>query len=171
MVSDFAGRATDFGEPMRTSTRKFNRIPVYTLVLMWALYFCVGFTFHYHPTYNHAHAGQLQPHDHPGHFHSHEVERIASAINPDASPLLPGETHHHSESTPGGDSETLQLELNKHSLLPLKFKVAFTAAVIQVIHQEDDRIVHEPVPLALPFTKTRHLPLSISGRAPPAILS
>lgn len=156
---------------MSQQIRKLKRVPVYSLILLWVFYFTVGFTFHYHPTYNHAHAGQLQPHDHPGHFHSQEVERIAAAIHPGFSPLLPGETHHHSESIPGDDSETLQLEFNKSSLPSIQPKCASNAAVIQVFHQEHGHGVHHTLVPTPPSKRARHLPPSLSVRAPPGFLS
>ncbi|WP_282012471.1 hypothetical protein [Nitrospina watsonii] len=156
---------------MQRCTRKPKTLVVHALVLLWAFYFCVGFTFHYHPDYVHAHADELQPHDHTGHFHSHEVEGFAAVINPDASPVLPGETHHHTESMPGSDSETLQLNFNKNSLPPLKFKVVVHSAIISVASQDSPRIAWHAMQQNVPLNPALHSPLAASGRAPPALLS
>ncbi|MGP0630247.1 hypothetical protein ACTRW9_11090 [Nitrospina sp. 32_T5] len=156
---------------MPTRNRKPRSLVVHMLILLWTFYFCVGFTFHYHPDYVHAHADELQPHDHTGHFHSHEVEGFAAAIHSGWDHHEAEESHHHSESAPGSDSETVQLELNKHSLVPVKLKVVAPLAVLLVLPQQDHRISWQPVQHDVPLSEVRHLPIALSGRAPPALLS
>ena len=81
-------------------------------VLLWAFHFSFGMFNHYHPDYTHAHDGELQAHQHGGHFHSLELDTLARFIEPDHQPLRPGESHHHSESLPGSDAETAQYDFN-----------------------------------------------------------
>jgi len=87
---------------------------------------------HYHPEYVHAHDGALQPHEHSGHFHSHELDSLARIFDFDEAPLRPGETHHHSENLPGSDSETVQYDFNHSGItkvikLALEFQPGTTA--------------------------------------------
>lgn len=85
----------------------------FAFVLLWTFHFSFGMFYHYHPEYVHAHDGELQAHEHGGHFHSLELDSLARFIDSSESPLRPGETHHHSESLPGGDTETAQYDFNK----------------------------------------------------------
>ena len=99
--------------------RKFKSIrPALTFgfVLLWTFHFSFGMFTHYHPEYVHAHDGELQAHAHGGHFHSLELDTLAHFIDSDEAPLRPGETHHHSESLPGSDTETAQYDFNKSGI-------------------------------------------------------
>lgn len=156
---------------MPTRAQKPRSLVVHLLILLWTFYFCVGFSFHYHPGYVHAHADELQPHDHTGHFHSHEVEGFAAAMHSSASHHQGEASHHHSESTPGSNSKTVQLEFNKHSLVPVKLKVAVPLAMLHLLPQQENRIAWQSVQHDVPLTEVRHLPIALSGRAPPALLS
>ncbi len=104
---------------------KFRPALITGFVLLWAFHFSFGMFHHYHPDYVHAHDGEMAAHAHGGHFHSLALERLASLIEPGESPLLPGETHHHSESAPGGDPETTQYNFNQSSLPKINLAVNF----------------------------------------------
>ena len=106
--------------------RRFKTIrPALTFgfVLLWTFHFSFGMFTHYHPEYVHAHDGELQAHAHGGHFHSLELDTLARFIDSDEAPLRPGETHHHSESLPGSDTETAQYDFNKSGVTKV-FKLA-----------------------------------------------
>ena len=96
---------------------------IVTFVLLWTFHFSFGIFQHYHPDYVHAHDSASGPHSHGGHFHSLELERLASFIAPGEHPPRPGETHHHSESLPGGDSETVQYDFNSSGITKVKVAV------------------------------------------------
>ncbi len=115
--------------------RRFtNNRPALTFmfVLLWTFHFSFGMFYHYHPEYVHAHDGELQAHQHSGHFHSLELDTLlARFIEPDHQPLRPGETHHHSENMPGSDAATVQYDFNQSGVtkvikLALEFHPAAT---------------------------------------------
>ena len=106
--------------------RRFtNKRPalIFAFVLLWTFHFSFGMFTHYHPEYVHAHGGELEAHEHGGHFHSLELDSLAHFFGSDETPLRPGETHHHSESLPGSDSETAQYDFN-HSGITKVVKLA-----------------------------------------------
>ena len=108
--------------------RRFKTIrPALTFgfVLLWTFHFSFGMFTHYHPEYVHAHDGELQAHAHGGHFHSLGLDSLARFIDSDEAPLRPGETHHHSESLPGSDSETAQYDFNKSGVTKVNLSVDF----------------------------------------------
>lgn len=122
---------------------KFRPTLTFAFVLLWAFHFSFGISQHYHPDYAHAHDGEVQAHSHGGHFHSLELELLARFFDADAQPLHPGETHHHSESLPGSDSETIQYNFNQSGVTKVKSAVdfhldtapvAFTPAEIKKFH-------------------------------------
>jgi hypothetical protein len=98
---------------------------IVTFILLWTFHFSFGVFNHYHPEYAHAHDGELQAHAHGGHFHSLELEYLAHFVDDDGPPLLPGETHHHSESLPGSDPETAQYDFNSSGITKIKSAVDF----------------------------------------------
>jgi len=107
---------------------------IVAFVLLWTFHFSFGMFYHYHPEYLHAHDGELQAHSHSGHFHSLALEHLAGFLDS-------GETHHHSESLPGSDAETVQYDLNKSSLPEFQLAwdinldtapVAFTSAETKI---------------------------------------
>ena len=85
---------------------------IVAFVLLWTFHFSFGMFYHYHPEYVHAHDGELQAHQHGGHFHSLELDTLARFIDTGEAPLRPGKTHHHSESLPGSDTESAQYDFN-----------------------------------------------------------
>ncbi len=101
-------------------------------VLLWAFHFSFGMFNHYHPDYAHAHDGELQAHQHGGHFHSLELEHLARFIDSGELPLRSGETHHHSESLPGGAAETVQYDSNPSSLPKVQLAVDFNLSATPV---------------------------------------
>lgn len=115
--------------------RRFKHIRpslIFGFVLLWTFHFSFGMFTHYHPEYVHAHDGELQAHEHGGHFHSLELDTLARFLDSDEAPLRPGETHHHSESLPGSDSETAQYDFNHSGItkvikLALEFQPGTTA--------------------------------------------
>ena len=151
--------------------RRFKTIrPALTFgfVLLWTFHFSFGMFTHYHPEYVHAHDGELQAHAHGGHFHSLELDTLARFIDSDEAPLRPGETHHHSESLPGSDTETAQYDFNKSGVtkvfkLALEFHpgataVAFTPSNLK--HSHSQKIAPDP-------NRTLLLPQSFIERSPP----
>ena len=151
--------------------RRFKNIrPVLTFafVLLWTFHFSFGMFTHYHPEYVHAHGGELQAHAHGGHFHSLELDSLARFLDPDEAPLRPGETHHHSESLPGSDSETAQYDFNhsgitKVNKLALEFHpdataISFAPADLKLSRSQ--HIVSDP-------NRTLLLPHSYPERSPP----
>ena len=105
---------------------------VYGFVLLWAFHFSFGMFHHYHPDYVHAHDGELQAHQHGGHFHSLELEHLARVVDSGKPPLRPGETHHHSESLPGGDAESVQYDSNPSSLPKIQLAADFNLSATLV---------------------------------------
>ncbi len=108
---------------------------VVAFVLLWTFHFSFGMFTHYHPEYVHAHDGELQAHQHGGHFHSLELDTLARFIDSGDQPLLPGETHHHSESLPGSDAESAQYDFNSSGItkvvqLAVEFQPVATPANI-----------------------------------------
>ena len=152
--------------------RRFKNIRpglTFAFVLLWTFHFSFGMFTHYHPEYAHAHDGELQAHQHGGHFHSLELDTLAHLIEPDHHhPLLPGETHHHSESLPGGDAESVQYDFNSSGITkvvqlavefhPSATTMAFTPADLQ--HSHTQHIASDSSRLLL-------LPHNHSERSPP----
>jgi hypothetical protein len=129
--------------------RRFKHIRpalIFGFVLLWTFHFSFGMFTHYHPEYAHAHDGELQSHEHGGHFHSLELDTLARFLDSDEAPLRPGETHHHSETLPGSDSETAQYDFNHSGItkiikLVLEFQpdataVSFTPADLKYFHSQ-----------------------------------
>ncbi len=146
--------------------KKMRSLLGYLLVLLWVFHFSFGNSFHYHPTYTHSHAGALEPHHHGGHFHSQEVETIADFLHQN-NPLWPGETHHHSEPSPGTDRDSAQLDFNKSILLPDKsfvpVKVAWSQTQFFALSRSKQNF-HFDVSQHFQILK---FPSSISERSPP----
>ena len=137
-------------------------------VLLWTFHFSFGMFTHYHPEYVHAHDGELQAHQHGGHFHSLELDTLARFIEPDAQPLLPGETHHHSESLPGNDAETAQYDFNKSGVtkvvqLAVEFQPSATAVSIT---PAQTKISHTLL-ISSDTSRLLLLPQNHSERSPP----
>lgn len=150
--------------------RRFtNSRPVLTLalVMLWTIHFSFGMFLHYHPDYVHAHEGELQAHSHGGHFHSLELEQMARFIDSGEAPLPPGETHHHSESLPGGDNQSVQYDFNKAGITKVKSVLDFDQSAAVVFHLPADLYYayHQPV---VP-DPDRHLwlPHAFIERSPP----
>jgi hypothetical protein len=152
--------------------RRFKTIrPMLTFafVLLWTFHFSFGMFTHYHPEYVHAHDGELQAHQHGGHFHSLELDTLAHLIEPDHQhPLLPGETHHHSESMPGNDAESVQYDFNSSGItkvvkLATDFNLFTTPVAIipaELKHSHTQQIASDTSRLLL-------LPQNHSERSPP----
>ena len=108
--------------------RRFKNICpalIVAFVLLWTFHFSFGMFTHYHPEYVHAHDGEINAHAHGGHFHSLELDTLAHFIDSAEQPLRPGETHHHSESMPGSDPETVQYDFNQSGVTKVKLALEF----------------------------------------------
>ena len=140
---------------------------VYGFVLLWAFHFSFGMFNHYHPDYVHAHDGELQAHQHGGHFHSLELEHLARFIDSGELSQRSGETHHHSESLPGSDSESVQYDSNPSSLPKIQLAVDFNfnAAPVSIAPAQSKifkTLLHSSDP-----GRTLLLPQAFSERSPP----
>lgn len=151
--------------------RRFKNIRpalIVAFALLWTFHFSFGMFTHYHPEYVHAHDGQLQAHAHGGYFHSLELDSLARFIEPDTQPLRPGETHHHPESLPGSDAETVQYDFNQSGVTkvvklavefhPCATAVFFTPAELEYSHFQQ---------IASDSNQILLCPQSFSGRSPP----
>jgi hypothetical protein len=139
-------------------------------VLLWTFHFSFGMFTHYHPAYAHAHAhdGELQAHEHGGHFHSLELDTLARFIDSDEPPLRPGETHHHSESLPGGDAESVQYDFNQTGVtkvikLALEFQPDATAVAFSPAENEKFNFLL----ISSDTSRLLLLPQSFIERSPP----
>lgn len=150
--------------------RRFKTIRpmlIFAFALFWTFHFSFGMFTHYHPDYVHAHDGELQTHAHGGHFHSLELDTLARLIEPDELPLRPRETHHHSESVPGSDTESVQYDLNQSGVTKLKLTLEFHPVTMpipftpwELEHSHFQKISYDPNRIFL-------LPQSHSERSPP----
>lgn len=141
---------------------------VVAFVLLWTFHFSFGMFTHYHPNYVHAHDGELQAHEHGGHFHSLELDLLARLIGSEEPPLRSGETHHHSESLPGGDNETAQYDFNSSGI---------TKTVKPALEFQPDATTVTFTPEDLKHPHSQHIvsdskrilrsPQSFSERSPP----
>jgi hypothetical protein len=151
--------------------RRFTHIRpalTFAFVLLWTFHFSFGMFYHYHPEYVHAHDGELQAHEHSGHFHSLELVNLARFVDSGEAPLRPGETHHHSESLPGNDTESAQYDFNKSGVTKvIKLSIDFQLFTTPInIVSADTRIINS---LLHPSDTGRILllPQSFSERSPP----
>lgn len=140
---------------------------IYGFVLLWTFHFSFGMLYHYHPEYVHAHDGELQAHQHGGHFHSPELEHLARFIEPGHDPLRPGETHHHSESLPGSDAKTVQYDLNKSSLPAVQLALDFNSSAAQILFDPAETKPLQPLLISSDASRILLLPQSHSERSPP----
>ena len=140
----------------------------FAFVLLWTFHFSFGVFYNYHPEYVHTHDGALQAHAHSGHFHSLELDTLARFIDPGETPLRPGETHHHSESLPGSDTETAQYDFNKSGVTKVKLAVEFHPGAVAVSFTTPAELEYSHV-LQIPSDLNRVLlyPQSFSERSPP----
>jgi hypothetical protein len=122
---------------------------------------------HYHPDYVHAHDGELQAHQHGGHFHSLELDTLAHLIEPDHQPLRPGETHHHSESLPGNDAETTQYDFNQSGITKVKPALEFQPVATPVNIVSADTKTLNSLLISSDISRLLLLPQSHSERSPP----
>ena len=141
---------------------------VVAFVLLWTFHFSFGMFTHYHPEYVHAHDGELQAHQHGGHFHSLELDTLARFIEPDVQLLLPGETHHHSESLPGNDAESVQYDFNSSGItkvvqLAVKFHLVATPANIVSVEPK----ILKSLLISSDTSRLLLLPQSFIERSPP----
>ncbi len=140
---------------------------VYGFVLLWTFHFSFGMFHHYHPDYVHAHDGEVQAHQHGGHFHSLELEHLARFIDSGEPTLRSGATHHHSESLPGGDAESVQYDSNPSSLPKVQLAVDFNLDVTPVaLAPEASRHTHSPQ-ISSDAIRILLCPQSFSERSPP----
>jgi len=150
--------------------RRFTHIRpalIFAFVLLWTFHFSFGMFYHYHPEYVHAHDGELQAHQHGGHFHSLELENLARFVDSDEAPLRPGETHHHSEGLPGSDTESAQYDFNKSGVTKIKLAVDFhfdapVAAITPAKIKKFNSLLH-----STDTGRILLLPQSFSERSPP----
>jgi len=155
---------------MATQPRKqFKALGTYGLVMLWLFHFSIGVFLHYHPSYTHAHTGGLEPHSHGGHFHSQEMEQLAEWIHTASNPLRPGESHHHDESLPGSDAETVQFQVNKHSLPSAKMVLPVQFVIEQDSNPEPRPSYHISLPHQIYSKSILKFPSSISERSPPLL--
>jgi len=153
---------------MATLPRKqFKVFGTYGLVLLWLFHFSIGVFLHFHPSYTHAHTGGLEPHSHGGHFHSQEMEQLAEWIHTKSNPLRAGESHHHDESLPGSDAETVQFEVNRHSLPSAKIVLPVQFVLEQESNSELGPFFHISLPLQIDSESNLKFSYSISERSPP----
>ncbi len=146
---------------------KFRPALVYGFVLLWAFHFSFGMFNHYHPDYAHAHDGELQAHQHGGHFHSLELEHLARFIDSGELPLRSGETHHHSESLPGGDAETVQYDSNKSNLPKIQLAVDFNLSATPVSFSPAQPKIFQTLLHSSDTSRLLLLPQSFCERSPP----
>lgn len=152
--------------------RRFKTMrPALTLafVLLWTFHFSFGMFTHYHPEYVHAHDGELSAHAHGGHFHSLELDTLAHLIEPDHQhPLLPGETHHHSESMPGNDAESVQYDFNSSVITKVvKLAVDFQPVATPVAIFSADTKISNSLLTSSDSSRLLLLPDNHSERSPP----
>ncbi len=150
--------------------RRFTHIRpalIVAFVLLWTFHFSFGMFYHYHPEYVHAHDGELQAHQHGGHFHSLELENLARFVDSGEAPLRPGETHHHSESLPGGDTESAQYDFNKSGVAKVKLAIDFQLFATPVNIASADTKISNSMPNASEPGRILLLPQSFSERSPP----
>ena len=141
---------------------------IFLFVLLWTFHFSFGMFTHYHPDYVHAHDGELQAHAHGGHFHSLELDSLARIFDTDEAPLRPGETHHHSETLPGSDSETAQYDFNHSGITKvLKLALEFQPGAIALSYTPDDLTHVHFLRISSDSDRTFLLPHSLFERAPP----
>lgn len=139
----------------------------FAFVLLWTFHFSFGMFTHYHPEYAHAHSGELQAHEHGGHFHSLELDALASLIGPNETPLRSGETHHHSESLPGGDAETAQYDFNHSGITKVKPALEFQPGATPVTFAPEDLKHSSSLHIVSESNRILLLPQSFSERSPP----
>ena len=140
---------------------------VHGFVLLWAFHFSFGMFNHYHPDYAHAHDGELQAHQHGGHFHSLELEHLTRFIDSEEPPLLSGETHHHSESLPGSAAETVQYDPNPSSLPKVQLAVDFNLSATPVCFTPAQPKIFQTLLHSSDTSRTLLCPQSFSERSPP----
>lgn len=149
--------------------RKFKKATPFALAVLWLVYFGLGFGLHYHPEYVHAHDSEMNPHEHGGHFHSQEIDRIAEVFHVAHAHEADASTHHHSESAPGSDPESAQYDFNKNSVPPVKFKDPLQVVFVQPYHPEPEPIRYRPVSLDVPLEKIQHQFHFTPERSPPTL--
>jgi hypothetical protein len=153
--------------------RRFTRnrpALIVAFVLLWTFHFSFGMFTHYHPAYAHAHAhdGELQSHEHGGHFHSLELDTLARFIDSDEPPLRPGETHHHSESLPGGDAESVQYDFNQTGVTKvIKLALEFQPDATAVAFSPEDLKYSHCQKISSDSNRRALLPQSFIERSPP----
>ena len=149
--------------------KNINPTLTFAFVLLWTFHFSFGMFTHYHPEYVHAHDGELQAHAHGGHFHSLELDTLAHLIESDHHhPLLPGETHHHSETLPGNDAESVQYDFNSSVITKVvKLAVEFHPTATPVTLTPADLEHSDTLPTSSETGRLLLLPHNHSERSPP----
>ena len=150
----------------RIKTTRYSGF-TFALIALWLFHFSIGVFLHYHPSYTHAHTGGLEPHSHGGHFHSQEMEQLAEWIHAKSNLLRPGESHHHDESIPGSDAETVQFNVNKHSLPSAKIVLPVQFVLEQELDSEPELPFHISLTHQVSSETVLKFPSSISERSPP----
>jgi len=141
---------------------------IYGFVLLWACHFSFGMFYSYHPEYVHAHDGETQTHEHSGRFYSLEMDALANWIKPGHTPLLPGETHHHSEGLPENDAETVQYDINKSSLPKIQLGLDFNSdATLIFFDPAETKTLHSLLISSPPPRRSLLYLQSFSERSPP----
>ena len=140
----------------------------FAFFLLWTFHFSFGMFTHYHPEYVHAHDGEMQAHAHGGHFHSLELDTLARYIASGEPPLRPGETHHHSESMPGNDTESVQYDLNKSGVTKVvKLAVEFHPVATPIAITPEELKHSHTQPISSDTHRILLCPQSFSERSPP----
>jgi hypothetical protein len=151
--------------------RRFKNIRpalIFGFVLLWTFHFSFGLFNHYHPEYVHTHDGELRAHAHGGHFHSLELDTLVRFIDTGGVPLRPGETHHHSESLPGSDTETAQYDFNKSGVTKVKLAVEFHPGTTAVSFTTPAELEYSHVlQISSDLNRVLLCPQSFSERSPP----
>ncbi len=140
----------------------------FAFVLLWTFHFSFGMFTHYHPEYVHAHDGELQAHQHGGHFHSLELDTLARFIDSGDQPLRSGETHHHSESLPGSDAETAQYDFNTSGITKVvQLAVEFQSVATPANIVSADTKILKSLLISSDTSRLLLLPQSFIERSPP----
>jgi hypothetical protein len=151
--------------------RRFKTIRpglTFAFVLLWTFHFSFGMFTHYHPEYVHAHDGELSAHAHGGHFHSLELDTLAHFIETDHQHQLPGETHHHSETLPGNDAESVQYDFNSSGITKVvQLAVDFQPVATPVTIFSADTQILNSLLTSSDSSRLLLLPHNHSERSPP----
>ena len=98
------------------SRRKYG-VKVALVFFLAAQIFLFPF-FHYHPDNVHGHQGELAPHQHKGHFHSPEFDKLSRSITHYSSGPGQEEGQHHSHPFADRGPDSYEINFHKSSVNP-----------------------------------------------------